>query len=49
MASDSVGLILLNGVYVNVEQLLLRLEQSEESRRESELKFKLAQNQLGKN
>ncbi|KAI9553319.1 hypothetical protein GHT06_021217 [Daphnia sinensis] len=45
-ASEPVGLILLNGVYVNVEQLLVRLEQSEESRRETELKFKLAQNQL---
>jgi hypothetical protein len=41
-------LILFNGVYVNVEQLLLRLEKSEESRRESEQQFKLAQSQLGK-
>jgi hypothetical protein len=40
--------MLFNGVYVNVEQLLLRLEKSEESRRESEHQFKLAQNQLGK-
>jgi hypothetical protein len=44
----SQALILFNGVYVNVEQLLLRLEKSEESRRESEQQFKLAQSQLGK-
>ncbi|EFX85722.1 hypothetical protein DAPPUDRAFT_237157 [Daphnia pulex] len=42
----SSALMLFNGVYVNVEQLLLRLEKSEESRRESEQQFKLAQNQL---
>lgn len=41
------GLVLFNGFYVNIEQLLLRLEQSEESRRESEQQFKLAQSQLG--
>lgn len=41
------GLIQLNGAYVNVEQLLTRLEKSEESRRESEFKFKQAQSQLG--
>ena len=44
---DQPSLVLFNGFYVNVEQLLLRLEQSEESRRESEQQFKLAQSQLG--
>lgn len=36
-----------NGCYVNVEQLISRLEQSEESRRESENQLKFAQQQLG--
>lgn len=45
----SSSLILYNGTYINIEQLLLRLDQSEESRRETENQFKLAQSQLGKN
>lgn len=45
---SSCSLVLHNGFYVNIEQLLLRLEKSEESRRETEQQFKLAQSQLGK-
>lgn len=49
-ASEQVGvsgLVLSSGCYVNVDQLLLRFEQSEESRRESEKHFRSAQGQLG--
>lgn len=36
-----------NGCFVNVEQLIARLEQSEESRRQTEHQLKLTQQQLG--
>jgi len=40
------NLVLVNGCYVDVEQLLSRLHQSEESRRETENQFKISQMQL---
>ena len=40
--------LMSNGCYVNTEQLLFRLCQSEDSRRETEQQFKLSQCQLGK-
>ena len=43
------NLVMVNGCYVDVEQLLLRLHQSEESRRETENQFKISQMQLCKN
>ena len=45
--SSSSSLVMFNGSYINIDQLLLRLEQSEQSRRQIEQQFKSAQSQLG--
>ena len=41
------NLVLVDGCYVDIEQLLLRLHHSEESRKETENQFKVSQIQLG--
>lgn len=46
--NNSSSLVLVNGCYVNVEQLLLRLEQSEDLKAEIDNQFKLSQSQLRK-
>ena len=45
-SNDNGQVTLSNGCFVNVEQLVARLEQSEESRRETESQLRLAQQQL---
>ena len=45
--SAAEGIVLVNGCYVNVEQLMERLQETELGRRNAESRLKSSQNQLG--
>jgi hypothetical protein len=46
--SAAEGIVLVNGCYVNVEQLMQRLQETELGRRDAESRLKSSHHQLGK-